>query len=401
MGDLAIFKAIEAGVDIVDTCMAPYAYRTSHPAIEPIVVSLLGTNRDTGFDINKLADIDKEMEKHIPKYKHLLDDTKNAIIDINVILHQTPGGMLSNLVNQLRQMDALDRLDDVFEALPKVRKQLGQVPLVTPTSQIIGIQTVNNVLFDKEEGDYSQITEQVKDLCYGLYGKTTHPIDIEVQKKALKGYPRGETPISSRPGDLLEPELPKVKEEVKGLAKNLDDELICALYPVTGKRFLKWKYDLEEAPHDVKPKTLEEVEKENEMFKKALAGELTTKTSKDKPANLRSFDVYVDGDYFNVEVADPNIRGVRISPVKKEKKKTVEIDESGTLKAPIPSMVFEYKKKVGDRVKAGETIVVLEAMKMFNNLAAPCNGVIKVIGFKAGDSVKKDEILCYIEPEKN
>jgi len=400
MGDLAIFKAIEAGVDIVDTCMAPYAYRTSHPAIEPIVVSLLGTNRDTGFDINKLAAIDKEMEKITPKYRHLLDDTKNSIIDINVILHQTPGGMLSNLVNQLRQMDALDRLDDVFETLPKVRKQLGQVPLVTPTSQIIGSQTVNNVLFDKEEGEYSQITEQVKDLCFGLYGKTTLPIDKEVQEKALKGYPRGQTPISTRPGDTLKPELPKVKEDVKGLAKDLDDELICAIYPVTGKRFLRWKYDLEEVPHDVKPKSLEEVEKENEIFRKALAGELTAKTNNDKPANLRAFDVYVDGEYFNVEVADPNARDVRINPIKMKKKETVEIDKSGTLQAPIPSMVFEYKKKVGDRVKAGETVVVLEAMKMFNNLAAPCNGVIKVIGFKAGDSVKKGEILCYIEPEK-
>jgi pyruvate/oxaloacetate carboxyltransferase len=400
MGDLAIFKAIEAGVDIVDTCMAPYAYRTSHPAVEPLVVSLFGTNRDTGFDIQKLALIDKEMEKITPKYRHLLDDTKNAIIDINVILHQTPGGMLSNLVNQLRQMDALHRLDDVFEALPKVRKQLGQVPLVTPTSQIIGIQTVNNVLFDKEEGEYSQITEQVKDLCFGLYGKTTLPINKEVQKKALKGYPRGETPITTRPGDMLEPELPKVKEDVKGLAKNLDDEIICALYPVTGKRFLKWKYDLEEVPHDVKPKTLEEVEQENEILRKALAGELTAKTNKDKPANMRSFDVYVDGEYFNVEVADPNARGARVSPIKKEKKKTVEIDRSGTLQAPIPSMIFEYRKKVGDKVKAGETIVVLEAMKMFNNLAAPCNGVIKVINFKAGDSVKKGEILCIIEPEK-
>ena len=400
MGDLAIFKAIEAGVDIVDTCMAPYAYRTSHPAVEPLVVSLFGTNRDTGFDIQKLALIDKEMEKITPKYRHLLDDTKNAIIDINVILHQTPGGMLSNLVNQLRQMDALDRLDDVFEALPKVRKQLGQVPLVTPTSQIIGIQTVNNVLFDKVEGEYSQITEQVKDLCFGLYGKTTLPIDKDVQKKALKGYPRGETPITTRPGDMLEPELPKVKEDVKGLAKNLDDEIICALYPVTGKRFLKWKYDLEEVPHDVKPKTLEEVETENEILRKALAGELTAKTNKDKPANVRSFDVYVDGEYFNVEVADPNARGARVSPIKKEKKKTVEIDRSGTLQAPIPSMIFEYRKNVGDKVKAGETVVVLEAMKMFNNLAAPCNGVIKVINFKAGDSVKKGEILCIIEPEK-
>jgi len=400
MGDLALFKAIEAGVDIIDTCMAPYAYRTSHPAVEPLVVSLFGTNRDTGFDIQKLALIDKEMEKITPKYRHLLDDTKNAIIDINVILHQTPGGMLSNLVNQLRQMDALDRLDDVFEALPKVRKQLGQVPLVTPTSQIIGIQTVNNVLFDKEEGEYSQITEQVKDLCFGLYGKTTLPINKIVQKKALKGYPRGETPITTRPGDMLEPELPKVKEDVKGLAKNLDDEIICALYPVTGKRFLKWKYDLEEVPHDVKPKTLEEVEQENEILRKALAGELTAKTNKDKPANVRSFDVYVDGEYFNVEVADPNVRGARVSPIKKEKIKAVEIDRSGTLQAPIPSMIFEYRKKVGDKVKAGETIVVLEAMKMFNNLAAPCNGVIKVINFKAGDSVKKGEILCIIEPEK-
>ncbi len=399
MGDLAIFKAIEAGVDIVDTCMAPYAYRTSHPAVEPLVVSLLGTNRDTGFDIKKIAVIDKEMEKIIPKYKHLLDDTKNAIIDINVILHQTPGGMLSNLVNQLRQMDALDRLDDVFEALPRVRKELGQVPLVTPTSQIVGIQTVNNVLYDKKEGEYSQITEQVKDLCFGLYGKTTLPIDKKVQKKALKGYPRGETPITTRPGDMLEPELPKVKKEVKGLAKDLDDEIICALYPLTGKRFLQWKYGLVEVPDDVKPKTLEEVEKEKEMVRKALSGELTAKAGKDKPANLRSFDVYVDGDYFNVEVADPNARGVSVS-FKKKEKKVAETDESGNLRAPIPGMILEYKKKVGDKVKAGDTVVVLEAMKMFNNLAAPCDGEIKDIDFKAGESVVKGDILCYIEPVK-
>ncbi|HEX37505.1 MAG TPA: pyruvate carboxylase subunit B [Candidatus Cloacimonetes bacterium] len=400
MGDLSLLKAIEAGVDIIDTCMAPYAYRTSHPAVEPLVVSLWGTNRDTGFDINLLAEIDKEMEKHIPKYKHLLDDTKNAIIDINVILHQTPGGMLSNLVNQLREMDALDRLDDVFEALPKVRKQLGQVPLVTPTSQIVGTQTVNNVLFDKDGEEYTQITEQVKDLCFGLYGKTTLPIDKNVQKKALKDYPRGQIPINERPGDMLKPELPKVKEDVKDLAKNIDDELICAIYPVTGKRFLRWKYGWEKVPHDVKPKTIEEVEKENELIRKMLSGEMTLKHKKEKPANVRSFDVYVDGEYFNVEVADPHAGGVRVKPIKKEKKE-IEIDESGKLRAPIPSMIFEYKKQIGDSVKAGETVVVLEAMKMFNNLAAPCDGVIKEIGFEAGESVKKGEVLCYIEPKKS
>ncbi|MBN2016859.1 MAG: pyruvate carboxylase subunit B [Candidatus Cloacimonetes bacterium] len=402
MGDLSLFKAIEAGVDIIDTCMAPYAYRTSHPAIEPLVVSLWGTNRDTGFDINKLVEIDREMEKHIPKYKHLLDNTKNAIIDINVILHQTPGGMLSNLVNQLREMDALDRLEDVFEALPKVRKKLGQVPLVTPTSQIIGIQTVNNVLFDKREGKFSRITEQVKDLCFGLYGQTPLPIDKKVQKKALKKYPRGKKPITTRPGDLLEPELPKVKEDVKWLAKDIDDEILCAIYPVTGKRFLRWKYGLEEVPDNVKPKTLEDIEKENEIIQKALSGEVVHKTEKEKPANLRSFDVYVDGEYFNVEVADPRAPQVRTStpapkPKPRNEKKPLHVDESGLLRAPIPSMIFEYRKKVGDVVKAGETVVVLEAMKMFNNLAAPCDGIVKEIRFKAGESVKKGEILCYIE----
>ncbi len=295
MGDLTLFKAIEAGVDIIDTCMAPYAYRTSHPAVEPLVISLLGTNRDTGLDIKKLAEIGKEMEKIIPKYKHFANNTKFSIIDTNVILHQTPGGMLSNLVNQLKQMDALDKLDEVFETLPKVRKELGQVPLVTPTSQIVGIQTVNNVLFDKDEA-YSNITEQVKDLCFGLYGKTTLPIDEKVRKKALKGYPRGETPITKRPGDLLEPELPKVKKEFKGLAKNIDDEILCALYPVTGRKFLSYKYGLEEVPDDVKPKTLEQVEAEDELVRKALSGELTVK--KDKPANTRAFDVYVDGQEF-------------------------------------------------------------------------------------------------------
>jgi len=199
MGDLALFKAIEAGVDIIDTCVGPYAYRTSHPAVEPFVIALLGTNRDTGFDIRLLNKIGKEMEKDIPKYLQFADNTKFNIIDTDVIIHQTPGGMLSNLVNQLRQMDALDRLEDVFKEIPKVRKELGQIPLVTPTSQIVGIQAVNNALFDTKDGEYARITEQVKDLCYGLYGKTTLPIDPEVQKKALKGYPRGEKPITMRP----------------------------------------------------------------------------------------------------------------------------------------------------------------------------------------------------------
>jgi pyruvate carboxylase subunit B len=239
MAPMSQLKAIEAGVDIIDTCMTPYAYRTSHSAIEPMVMTLLGTDRDTGFDIHQLAAINEVLEKQVmPKYKHLLDDSKVSIIDINVLLHQTPGGMLSNLVSQLREMDALDKIDEVYKELPRVRKELGQIPLVTPTSQIVGVQTVNNVLHDTPDERYKMITGQVKDLCYGLYGKTAVPIDPEVQKKALKGYPRGEEPITCRPAEVLEPELGKAKAEIGDLAKSEEDVLSYVLFPQVAREYL-------------------------------------------------------------------------------------------------------------------------------------------------------------------
>jgi oxaloacetate decarboxylase alpha subunit/pyruvate carboxylase subunit B len=375
MAPMTHLKAIEAGVDIVDTCMSPYAYRTSHPAVEPMVMALLGTNRDTGFDINLLAQINEIFEKEIvPKYRHLLADNKMSIIDINVLLHQTPGGMLSNLVNQLREMDALDKIDQVYAELPRVRKDLGQIPLVTPTSQIVGTQTVNNVLFDEGDERYKMITGQVKDLCYGLYGKTAVPINPEVQKKALKGYPRGEEPITCRPAEVLDPELDKATEEINDLAKDMDDTLIYALYPVTGKRFLKWKYGLEPVPPEVKPRTMEEVEAEKALIEKAKAGKLEEKKEKTVPVmgdNLRKFNVLVDGEYFEVEVEDtggsPSISSVRqaaprpapVSPATPaptkaatpapQKSAPAAVDDSGgtPLVAPMPGMIVGVEKKEG------------------------------------------------------
>jgi pyruvate carboxylase subunit B len=394
MGDLAIFKAIEAGVDIVDTCIGPYAYRTSHPAVEPIIMSLLGTNRDSGLDIKKVTAIADEMEKYIPKYKHLDSNPKYSIIDINVLLHQTPGGMLSNLVNQLKSMDALDKLDEVFRLLPKVRKDLGSIPLVTPNSQIVGVQTVNNVLFDENEGDYTQITKEVKDLCYGLYGKTTKEISPEVRQKALNDYPRGEEPIDVRPGSILEPELEKVQEEFKDLAKGIDDEILCALYPVTGKRFLKWKYGLAEVPPEVKPKTMKQVHKEQELIEKALAGELSLK----KKGTSKEIEVKVDGETFTVEINDPNLSAAAPQFRPRKKREAVkEIDLSGKLVAPLPGMIVEYRKAVGDMVQPGETVVVLEAMKMMNNIDASIGGKIKEIHYSSGDSVSKGDVLMMIE----
>jgi pyruvate carboxylase subunit B len=433
MGDLSLFKAIEAGVDIIDTCVGPYAYRTSHPAIEPLVISLLGTNRDTGFDIKLLNKIGKEMEKDIPKYMQFADTTKFSIIDTDVIIHQTPGGMISNLINQLRQMDALDRLEDVFKEIPRVRKDLGQIPLVTPTSQIVGIQAVNNTLFDSYEGEYSHITEEVKDLCYGLYGKTPMPINPEVQKKALKGYPRGEKPITVRPGDILEPGLEKAKQEAEGLAKDIDDVLIVALYNVTGKKFLRIKYGLEPMPEEMKPITLEEVKRQQELCEKAKAGLLVeppVKKQVPKPEALRQFDVFVDDEYFLVEVSEkgvphivhsakvasnPQVQPSQTSnpqsspqPVKNNPQpvpnqssvQTASTAVEGTpVTAPMPGMLVRYEKKVGDKVKVGETLLVLEAMKMYNNIPSPVEGTVVSTPLNAGDSVGKGDVMIVVKPD--
>jgi len=422
MASMSQLKAIEAGVDILDTCMTPYAYRTSHPAIEPLVMTLLGTDRDTGFDIRKLAAINEVLEKQVmPKYKHLLDDSKVSIIDINVLLHQTPGGMLSNLVNQLREMDALDKIDEVYKELPRVRKDLGQVPLVTPTSQIVGVQTVNNVLHDTPEERYKMITGQVKDLCYGLYGKTAVPIDAEVQKKALKGYPRGEEPITCRPAEVLEPELEKAKKEIGDLAADMDDLLIYAQFPVTGKKFLEWKYGRAEVPASVKPITMDFVKKQDELVKKAKAGELVERKA-DAPAKserVRTFNVFVDNEYFSVDVdptgdapvvSAPRVVAAAPAPVAAAASAAAapkaaaapaaapapaHVDGTA-LKAPMPGMIIRYIKNEGDTVKKGDDVLVLEAMKMENALKAPCDGVIKAISLKSGDSVAKGAVLCVI-----
>jgi oxaloacetate decarboxylase alpha subunit/pyruvate carboxylase subunit B len=342
-----------------------------------------------------------------------------SIIDINVLLHQTPGGMLSNLVNQLREMDALDKIGDVFKELPRVRKELGQVPLVTPTSQIVGVQTVNNVLNDTPDERYKMITAQVKDLCYGLYGKTAIPIDPEVQKKALKGYPRGEEPITCRPAEVLEPELEKAKKEIGDLAADLDDLLIYAQFPVTGKKFLEWKYGRAEAPASVKPITLEQVKKTDALVKKAKAGELVERKA-ETPAKsdlLRTFNVFVDSEYFTVEVdptgdapafvaapapapvaaAAPKAAPVAVAPKAAAPAAAPAADVGGTkLAAPMPGLIIRYLKNVGDKVAKGEAVVVLEAMKMENALVAPCDGEIKAIGFKSGDTVAKGAVLLVI-----
>lgn len=406
LAQMTHLKAVEAGVDIIDTCMSPYAYRTSHPALEPLVMTLLGTDRDTGFDIEKLGSINEILEKDVmPKYRHLLDDTKASIIDINVLLHQTPGGMLSNFINQLKESGLIDRLDDFYKELPRVRKDLGQPPLVTPSSQIIGTQALNNVIFDSSEERYKMITDQVKDLCFGLYGKTPVLIDSEVQKKALAGYQRGNTPITCRPAEILEPELEKAGQEIKEISENPEDIILYAMFPVTGKKFLKTKYGLEKAAKNEKIPNKEDI---------------TLKSQDEKPSTpegigtaARSYKVAVGGEVFEVWVDEsaktPVLKNIKktghLATYAKKQVQSPETDSivsnttangEAVISAPMPGMVARYEKNVGDAVKKGETVVVLEAMKMENAIASPVNGIIKSIEFDSGDSVAKNSVLAVI-----
>jgi pyruvate/oxaloacetate carboxyltransferase/biotin carboxyl carrier protein len=411
-GSMTYLKAVEAGVDIIDCAISPFALRTSQPAIEPILCALQGTPRDTGLDLAKIVAIAEMIEKFAPKYRHLLNTSKMSIIDSDVLVHQIPGGMTSNMVNQLREMDALDRLDEVYKELPETRRQLGYPPLVTPTSQIVGAQSVMNVI--AADGRWSQVSQEIKDLCFGLYGRPPAPIDAEVQRKVLKGYKRGETPITCRPADILEPEMEKAKADVADLTVDEGDVLIYALYPRTGRRFLEFKHGKAGPLPEWKAKSLDDVKREDDLVRRALKGELVPKDTAPGVAT-GTYTVQVDGETFEVLVAagdagalaslpKPKPAAARPAvPVTKPKAASAmeptKVDPVAgcVVKAPMPGTIIRYDKKVGDAVVRGETVLVLEAMKMENAINASCAGTVIDVPCKAGDTVQRGTVLMVIE----
>ena len=405
LGQMTQLKAIEAGVDVVDTDLSPLAFRTAHPATEPLVVALEGTPRDTGIDLDRLIKASDRLEQILQeKYMHLLDTKKFSIIDTGVLTHQVPGGMTSNLVSQLAEADALDRLPEVLEELPQTRKDLGYPPLVTPTSQIVGIQAVQNVLF----GRYELVSQQVKDYAFGLYGQPPLPMDKAVQKIALKGYERGTRPTKGRPADILDPEMDAAREATKEIAKNDGDVLIYALYPVTGLRFLRWKYGLEEPPPDVSP---------DYRPPTADAAPATGTPPADLSAAARTFNVHVGTERFQV-VVDPadGQSSARVRPMAPRGGSSrmaqppppapdaatpsmQNAPEGGALlTSPMPGLVIRHEVEIGQTVKAGDTLVVIEAMKMQNMLPSPAAGVILELPRAAGDRVARGDILAVIGP---
>ena len=409
MASMTVMKAIEAGVDVVDACLAPLALRTAQPAIEPLLVSLGGGDRDPGLDLEPLLELGDFLETILPKYREQMESPRAAVIDARVLSHQIPGGMASNLTSQLREADALDRLTEVLEEIPRTRKDMGYPPLVTPISQMVGSQAVANVLF----GRYEMISGQIKDYAYGLYGRPPVPADPELVELALKGYERGQTPISQRPADLLEPELPDAAKAVAELSEDMDDVLTYALYPTTGIRFLRMKHGVEPVPDEMKAKSLDQVERDRAKDAATPSNVAAQQAPASPSGRARAFNVYVGGEVFQVEV-DPLDAGAghavthlpaaeTPSPLSSvhdgAQAAATGLDPGDTaISAPMPGLLLRYAVEKGQSIESGETVVVLESMKMENALPSPIAGNVKALPLQEGAAVVKGDLLAVIAP---
>ncbi len=396
MASMTVLKAIEAGIDAVDACLAPLALRTSQPAIEPLIISLKGTERDPALDLDPILEMGDHLESVLPKYSEHMETTRAAVIDAKVLSHQIPGGMISNLVSQLREVDALDRLDEVLDEIPRTRKDLGYPPLVTPMSQMVGTQAVSNVLF----GRYKMVSRQIKDYVYGLYGRPVADAAPDVAKAVLEGYERGQSPITTRPGDLIEPEMESAREAVKELSTDLDDVLTYALYPTTGMRFIRIKHGLDPVPDEMQPPIEAAAAGRRQAPAQPVAAPLSQ--APPKSSRAKAFNVYLDGRAYRVEV-DPvgsAQRGAAHAAPAGGGRLTLKAPAAGeaAVAAPMPGIVSRYTVEVGQRVDAGDAVVVIESMKMENSLPSPVAGTVRELPASQGATVAKGDILAIITP---
>lgn len=361
MAPMSYIFAAQAGVNILDTAMSPFAGGTSQPPTESMVAALQGTGYDTGLDLILLTEIKKYFEELKEKYRGILDPISETI-DTNVLKYQIPGGMLSNLVSQLKEQNALDKYEDVLAEMPKVREELGFPPLVTPTSQIVGTQAVMNVLMGER---YKVVSKEVKDYVAGLYGKTPAPISDEIISKILGE----EEPITCRPADLLEPELDKVTKEAEelGIVKKPEDILTYALYPAIAPKFLRGETEEEVL---LPPQTQESA---------SSSGHMPT-----------DFKVEVDGDLFDVKIVSAGGE-MTVSQASDAPK-----DIDGAVTASMQGMILKIKVKKGDTVTKDDVILVLEAMKMENNIHATHDGIVQEILVKEGSTVSAGDALIVI-----
>ncbi|NRD74866.1 sodium-extruding oxaloacetate decarboxylase subunit alpha [Shewanella sp. VB17] len=372
-------KAIEAGIDVLDTAISSMSQTYGHSATETLVAMVEDTDRATGYDMALLEDISAYFRDVRKKYAQFEGELKG--IDSRILRAQVPGGMLTNLEIQLKEQQAIDKLDLVLEEIPRVREDLGFLPLVTPTSQIVGTQAVINVLTGER---YKTLTKETEGVLKGEYGATPAPVNLELQAKVLNG---GEA-ITCRPADLLLPELAKLTQELIAkadeekleLAQELsEDVLTYALFPQIGLKFIKNRNN----PNTFEPKP-------------TLDPKIEPQNTASQDRGIETYTVNVQGQSFVVEVSQGgNIN--EICPVKKGETFTspvashTDITKGSATKlsmnSPLSGNIFQVNVVVGDAVNEGDVVIILEAMKMETEIRAEADGVINNIWVKEGDSV--------------
>ncbi|MBC3616805.1 sodium-extruding oxaloacetate decarboxylase subunit alpha [Vibrio metschnikovii] len=365
-------KAVEAGVDILDTAISSMSQTYGHTPTETVVAMLQGTERDTQLNLEQLAPIAAYFREVRKKYAQFEGQLKG--VDSRILIAQVPGGMLTNMESQLKEQGAADRLDEVLQEIPRVRHDLGYIPLVTPTSQIVGTQAVINVLTGER---YKSITKETAGVLKGEYGATPAEVNHELQQQVLAG----ERPITCRPADLLQAEmvnltselLEKAKVEGISLAEDtVDDVLTYALFPQVGLKFLKHRGDasaFEPAPSVESQPSVSTDNRPSEVMQKGV----------------ETYSVKVDGQIYQVEVGPQGQLtsvATQASPQAATLASTAE-----AVPAPLAGNIFKVQVQPGSEVVEGDVLVILEAMKMETEVRAARNGVVQVLHVKEGDSV--------------
>lgn len=403
---MCFLKGIEAGATIIDTCNSSFGEGASHPSTESIVAALKGTEYDTGLDLVALQEITAYFRDVRKKYWQFESDFTG--VDTRVLVNQVPGGMISNLSNQLKEQGALNRIDEVLAEIPRVREDLGFPPLVTPTSQIVGTQAVLNVMTGTR---YKSITNEVKNYFLGRYGQSPAPVNESVKKLAVND---GET-ITCRPADLLAPEMAKLSVEAERFAKSEEDILTYAMFPDIGQTYLQ-----ERNAGSLVPEALLDKESVNAAapqfapneFKVTLHGEtfhINLTGSGHSGEEKRPYYVSVDGiaeEVFVEILSEIEVSGNAGAGSSSGKKKPASSSSgrprpshAGHVTTSMPGTIVAVIAKVGDKVKAGDAVVVIEAMKMENEIQAATSGVVVAIHVTKGDMVNPDEALLEIQPE--
>ncbi len=377
-------KAIDSGIDMLDTAISSMSMTYGHSATETMVSIVEGTERDTGLNLELLAEIAAYFREVRKKYAKFEGSLKG--VDSRILLAQVPGGMLTNMENQLREQGAEDKLDDVLQEIPRVREDLGYIPLVTPTSQIVGTQAVLNVLTGER---YKSITKETAGVLKGEYGATAAPVNKELQERVLDG---GEA-ITCRPADVLEDELDKLSDELDQLAAEkslslandkIDDVLTYALFPQIGLKFIENR----DNPDAFEPVPTGEIE--------------TTAPLQQAPAPAdgepEAYSVSVDGKVYEVVVAPSGelTSVVQKGPQEEAAPQHTQVTSGEALNAPLAGNIFKVLVAPGSQVAEGDVVIIMEAMKMETEVRAASSGTVASVSVNEGDAVSTGDVLLTL-----